>query len=61
VDQAMLWCQLKANGISPERLAFYGREAVYPVVDWAGLIGVTGAWMAALLALGCWRFSRRDF
>jgi len=61
VDQAMLWCQLKANGISEERLALLGRDAVYPEVEWAALFGVTGAWMAALLALGCWRFSKRDY
>ena len=61
VDQATLLCQLKANGITREHMAHLMPGAQYPEVQWAPLIGVTCAWMTALLALGCWRFSTRDF
>jgi ABC-type transport system involved in multi-copper enzyme maturation permease subunit len=61
VDQAILWCQLKGNGITEEHLKQISRDMEYPEVEWGSLFGVTGAWMAALLALACWRFSRRDY
>jgi len=61
VDQAIALVQLKANGISEDHYRHISHGGDYPKVDWAALFGVTGAWMAALLALGCWRFSRRDY
>jgi len=60
-DHAILLMQLKANGITPDHLDHLMPGSPYPEVSWGSLFGVTGAWMAGLLALGCWRFSRRDF
>jgi ABC-type transport system involved in multi-copper enzyme maturation permease subunit len=61
VDQATLLLQLKGNGITPERFTHMHQGAEYPTVEWVPLFGVTGAWMAALLAFGCWIFTRRDY
>ena len=61
VDHAILLMQLKANGITPEHLEHLMPGSPYPEVAWASLFGVTGVWMAGLLALGCWRFTKRDF
>jgi ABC-type transport system involved in multi-copper enzyme maturation permease subunit len=62
VDKAMSLCMLKANGITRERYAMNPRNrSPYPEVAWGPLFGLTGAWMAGLLGLGCWVFSRRDY
>ena len=64
VGTAVEWFLMKANEITPERMALnpYTRPRdQYPEVRWAQLFGITGAWMALLLGLSCWTFSRRDY
>lgn len=64
VGTAVSWCLMQGNEITPEKFALNpmrGPRDEYPKVRWAQLFGVTGAWMALLLALSCWTFSRRDY
>jgi len=64
VGTAVEWFLMKGNEITPERMALnpYTRPRdQYPDVRWAQLFGVTGAWMALLLGLSCWTFTRRDY
>ena len=65
IDTAVSWILMKSNGITPERTAataaLQGRPGSYPEPRWAHLFGVTLAWMAFLLGLSCWTFSRRDY
>jgi ABC-type multidrug transport system permease subunit len=64
VGTAVSWFLMKGNGITPEKFNMSvarGPRDEYPNVRWARLFGVTGAWMALLLGLSCWTFSRRDY
>jgi hypothetical protein len=60
IHTAVSWFLMKANGVTPAEIPG-GRGGSFPDVRWVQLFGVTGAWMALLLGLSCWFFSRRDY